>query len=116
MPFICVSTSRTLSVSDKKCLAAEAGRLISLISGKSEQHLMVKIEDSQYMTFGGYEKPCAFIDMHVYTSAPDSEKRAFADAFMGAAAEVAGVPTSDVFMTITEHNEWGSGGAYRFNA
>ncbi|MDR1599181.1 MAG: hypothetical protein LBS11_04835 [Oscillospiraceae bacterium] len=113
MPFLSISVTKALSPSDKQCLAAEAGRLISLINGKSEEHLMVKVEDSQYMTFGGCEKPCAFIETRVYTAAPFPEKQAFAQSLMNAVTEITGIPAPDIFMTVTEHNEWGSGGAYR---
>jgi phenylpyruvate tautomerase PptA (4-oxalocrotonate tautomerase family) len=115
MPFISVSTNSALTIGDKQCIAASAGKLISKISGKSEAHLMVKVDDHEYMTFGGKEKPCAFIDLHLYTEASFEDKKDFAEAFQASVAEIIGIPVADVFMTVTEHNEWGSGGAYRSN-
>ncbi|MDR1263540.1 MAG: hypothetical protein LBK46_08640 [Oscillospiraceae bacterium] len=113
MPFISITTSQVLTYQDKQCLASEAGRLISLIAGKSEEQLMVKVDSDVYMKFRGKEDPCAYIDLHVYTAASFDDKKSFAEEFMKSAAAIIGIPTSAIFITVTEHEEWGSGDTYR---
>ncbi|GHU74040.1 hypothetical protein AGMMS49992_14410 [Clostridia bacterium] len=112
MPFISITTNQTLTIPAKSKLKSEAGRLISIIPTKSEAHLMVSIADAQYMTFGGTEKPCAFIAVHLYTAAPQDSKRKFVEVFVPAASTLMGVPVGDIFVNIMEHDHWGSGGTF----
>lgn len=66
MSFINFETNIDLNENQILDLKKEFGELISLIKGKSEDWLMVNIENKKTMYFKGSDEACVFIEVKVY--------------------------------------------------
>ena len=53
MPFVKFTTTKTLTLQQEVSLKKVTGELISIFPNKSEEYLMVHIEDNQVMYFKG---------------------------------------------------------------
>jgi hypothetical protein len=112
MPYIQVSIGQKLSVPQREMLKSELGRLISIIPGKTEQGLIVNIQDGFSLYMGGTEEPAAYIDLRVYTKTdPEAKKRITGEIFDLIAREFA-IPKARQYLTIGEYENWGYGGEF----
>jgi phenylpyruvate tautomerase PptA (4-oxalocrotonate tautomerase family) len=112
MPYISVVLNQKLSASQKETLKAELGRLITIIPGKTEPDLIVHIQDSASLYIGGKEIPCAYIDLRVYTKTLDEAKKRFTHETCAFIAREFNIPVNCQYLTISEHEAWGYGGAW----
>jgi len=113
MPFIRLTTSKTLTHEQKLALKAGFGRDISILPTKTEAGLMVSIEDGCSMFYGGEEKECAFLDLRLYKASPLEEKKLFVLACYALLREIAGLDEQNVYMNIIEQENWASCGALK---
>ena len=63
MPFIRTTTNKNLEDSKKRELKELYGKLIERLPGKSEEWLMLSVEDGCYMAFRGDDSPCAMVEI-----------------------------------------------------
>ena len=66
MPFVKFTTTKTLTLQQEVSLKKVTGELISIFPNKSEEYLMVHIEDNQVMYFKGKEIECIRIVVELY--------------------------------------------------
>jgi hypothetical protein len=109
VPYISVDIGQKLSGSQKESLKAELGRLISLIPGKTEEELIVKIQDSA-LYMGGAEVPCVYIDLRIYGKTSHEAKTRFTREIFAFIAREFGVPPDRQYLTIGEYDNWGYDG------
>jgi phenylpyruvate tautomerase PptA (4-oxalocrotonate tautomerase family) len=112
MPYIAINTSAALSPVQREKVKAELGRLISIIPGKAEADLMVDIFDGRKMYMGGAAVPAAYIDLRVYTKADAEAKKRFTKETFALLIRELGVKQENLYMTITEFENWGYGGEF----
>lgn len=113
MPYISISTSKSLSGQEKDALKRAAGSLIPTIPGKTEGGLMVGIIDGQTMYFRGKADPCAYVNVKLFGDAPFEAKKAFTEQFCAAIEEAAGIPAGDIYLTYEEYGNWGINGSLK---
>lgn len=114
MPFINVSTSATMTDEQKIQLKSRIGASISILATKTEARLMVKIEDACDMYFGGVAKDkIAFVEVRLFRESDFEEKKKFTEEVFKALNEILAIDSDDIFLSITEHFEWGAGGTYK---
>ncbi len=63
MPYLKIMTSKNADTQPPQKLLKEASRLVAAELGKPEQYMMVSMESSAPMLFGGTEEPCAFLEL-----------------------------------------------------
>ena len=111
MPYILINTNKDISQDKKIALKTNFGKNISKIEGKTESRLMVNISDKNSMYFGGDDtKDIAFVEVRLYKSAPFEQKEKFVNSIFEGIYDILKIKKEDVFLSITEHNEWGTGG------
>ena len=72
MPYISTKTNIELAKEKQDALAAEYGRIISLVPGKTERWLMLSFDDEISMYFGGKgDEPMAYIELSLFGGASD---------------------------------------------
>ena len=71
MPLLTIST--TVKVTDKNSLLKKSSQLISSLTKKSENFVMVKFEDCSNMFFAGSTADCCYVELKSIGSI-DSEK------------------------------------------
>jgi phenylpyruvate tautomerase PptA (4-oxalocrotonate tautomerase family) len=112
MPYIAVNIGQKLEAAQKEKLKTELGRLITIIPGKTEADLIVRIEDGGSMYIGGREIPCAYIDLRVYTQTTEEAKRCFTRETCAYIAREFGIPAGRQYLTIREFENWGYDGEW----
>ena len=107
MPYLSMRVSRKLNEEERKTLEEEAGRLIALLPGKSEEGLMVDIDDGAGMRFRGVSgADCMYVDVRMYLASPHESKVKLADALLEAIRATTGIGADDVYMTFSEYPHW----------
>lgn len=111
MPYISITTSKSLGRERKDALKAALGSIISLIPRKDESKLMLSVSDGVSMYFRGEEKDCAYVEVKLFGAAPLPDKERFAAEACRAVGQAFGIPAGDIFLTFHEFQSWGSNGA-----
>ena len=62
MPTLILRTNCLLGNESRTALSAQLSRFSAHATGKSEQWVMILIQDGQAMSFAGSSAPCAFIE------------------------------------------------------
>lgn len=112
MPFITFKTTKTLTLNQEKLLKDRVGRLITIFPQKSEEQLMIHIEDNQVMYFKGQEIECMKIDCQLFYHVDLSYKKQFVEELMKSVEEITKIPTFCQYMTMSEYDHWGRNGEY----
>jgi phenylpyruvate tautomerase PptA (4-oxalocrotonate tautomerase family) len=112
MPYLAISIGQKLEAAQKDKLKTEMGRLITIIPGKTEPDLIVRIEDGAAMYMGGEEIPCAYIDLRVYTKTTEEAKKRFTHETCACIAREFGIPAERQYLTIREFENWGYDGEW----
>ncbi|MDE6953844.1 MAG: hypothetical protein K2P09_08545 [Erysipelotrichales bacterium] len=110
MPFITFKTTKTLTLQQEVSLKEITGQLISILPNKSEEYLMIHIEDNQVMYFRGKELECMKISVQLYKNADLSYKQTFTKKLIKEVEEITGIPASQIYLTIEEFENWGMDG------
>lgn len=112
MPYIHVSTAKKIAEADKDKIMQDFGQKISILEGKSEEWLMVKISDEQKMCFQGNSKePCAIIEVSVYGSFSGEEYQKLTEALTDTVSEITSIPKNRVYLKYFETPYWGWDGS-----
>ncbi|MBQ3265703.1 MAG: hypothetical protein IJH07_07990 [Ruminococcus sp.] len=107
MPFINAKFSTTVSPEKEIELKSALGDAITLL-GKSEQYLMVEIEDDRRLYFGGKnDQPIAFFDVSLLHSAPRKSYEALTQRLCAIAKDIMDVDGSNVYVKFEETENWG---------
>lgn len=108
MPYINLSTN--IKVEDKKSIHDKLGELITIMPNKSLARTMICVEDEKFLTFGGSNEPCAYIETKVNAGTNHSCNKTYADAVIDAVAEMLKIPASRVYVNVEEKLDWFSRG------
>lgn len=111
MPFINAKISKAVSAQEKEAVKAEFGKAVSIIPGKSEEWLMVGIEDNYDLYFkGNQDAPTAYVEVKLYGKAsPDVFDKMTAELCRIMEAELQ-IPQNRVFTVYHEMDNWGWNG------
>lgn len=112
MPFIRITTTKTLTLQQEVALKETVGKLITILPNKTEDYLMVHIEDNQVMYFKGKELECLRITAQIYGHAQDSYKKEFIETLMKEVEKITGIPVAQQYATFEEFDHWGLNGNY----
>ncbi len=110
MPYISFKTTRILTLQQELDLKKMAGQKITLLPGKTENYLMIHIEDNQVMYFRGNEENTMMISCKVYGHPKLSDKQKFVRELIQEAEKITGVPSENIYLTISEEDHWGMNG------
>ncbi len=111
MPYIKITTSKTISKQCESVLTQKFGENISIIPGKSERWLMLCYEDNMRMALGGDDLVgTAMIEVSAFgRSTPEVYER-LTEALTETLCSVIDIPAERVYVKYHEHSVWGYGG------
>ena len=112
MPFVKFTTTKTLTLQQEVSLKKVTGELISIFPNKSEEYLMVHIEDNQVMYFKGKEIECIRIVVELYRQCDMEYKKEFVKKLMKEVAHITNIPVEQQYLTIKEYDNWGMNGEF----
>lgn len=110
MPYISFKTTKILTLQQELDLKKMVGQLITLLPEKTEDYLMVHIEDNQLIYFRGQEIDCMMIECKVYGHLDAASKHNFVSELMKETERITKVPIMNQYLTFDEKNEWGMNG------
>ncbi|MFP3155545.1 hypothetical protein LQZ18_14175 [Lachnospiraceae bacterium ZAX-1] len=111
MPFINVRVSTELNDSKQEALKAKIGRAISIIPGKSEDWLMVGIEDKYTLYFkGNQDGAVAFVDVKLYGTATANDYAKMTAELCKIISEELSISADRVFISYQSTENWGWNG------
>lgn len=113
MPYISIKTSVTLTMSQENKIVEELGKLITIIPGKAQERLMVRLEDNQLMYFQGKQGDILMFDIKTFGKAPTEAKEKFAQESFSMLERITRVPLKNMFLNISETDNWGTNGNYK---
>lgn len=108
MPFIDVKTSCALNEERIEKIKSELGRAIALIPGKSENWLMVNIDDNCNLYFKGTDdKNTAFVNVSIFGETSKSSCESLTAEICNILEKSAGIPSDRVYVKFEFSNMWG---------
>ncbi len=111
MPYVNVNVSKALTPAETDTLKREIAGIIGLIPGKTEQVLMIDIEDGKTLYYRGeLQDNGAYVDARLYGRAETEDKAAFTRAMFDVLGRVLDVQKNQAFVTIQEFCNWGVNG------
>jgi len=113
MPYIAINTSLNLTAVQKEKIKAALGRLITIIPTKTEAGTLINISDSQTIYKAGENVSGAFIDVRLFHKADFEPKKKFTEETFAMLSRELGLKTENMYLTIMEFDNWGSGGTYK---
>lgn len=111
MPYINVNISKKLGDADKDTLKSKLGELITILPGKTEDVLMVGINDACTMYFAGQKKDTAYVDVRIYKQCDFESKSRFTKEVSRFLEQRFGIDGGSLFLSIGEYETWGYRGA-----
>ena len=110
MPFINAKVTVSLDAEQKEIMKSEFGRLITTLN-KSENYLMVGIEDGCDLWFGGRElEKGAYVEVSLLGDAPSELYRQMTAEVCEMLKEKFDIPGNCVYVTYHPVNDWGWNG------
>ena len=111
MPMISTKTNVAISEEQELTLKSELGKAISILSGKSEQWLMLSLEDKCRLYFkGDNSKPIAYVEVKVFGKIDYSQSNKLTAKICEIFGEVLNIDASNVYIKYEEVEMWGWNG------
>ncbi|SHH72660.1 Macrophage migration inhibitory factor (MIF) [Clostridium collagenovorans DSM 3089] len=111
MPYININITNKLNEEEKNTLKSKLGELITIIPGKTEARLMIGINDDYSLYHAGDKKEkAAYIIVQLFKSCDFEYKAKFTEKVFDFLEEEFNIPKANVYLSINEHQCWGSNG------
>lgn len=108
MPYINVNMTKSLTPTERDALAAELGKAVTTLPGKSEMGLMIDIEDGKALYNNGVPQDnCVYMSLSVHGCFSYADKDRFTAAVFEIFTRRYGVEGHNMYLNITEHETWG---------
>ncbi|MCH5192111.1 MAG: hypothetical protein J1F23_08110 [Oscillospiraceae bacterium] len=110
MPYIDANVSVKLDDEKIEKIKSDFGKAITLIPGKSESYLMVKISDGCNLFFKGDSSPAAMCSVSIFGSADDQSCEALTKEICDILEREADIPSSRTYVKFRFVDTWGYNG------
>jgi phenylpyruvate tautomerase PptA (4-oxalocrotonate tautomerase family) len=114
MPLLKIQTNQPIDADRQKSLIDRASQEIANILGKSERYVMVIVEHSPTMLFGGSDAPLAYLELKSIGLA-ESKTADFSRALANLLNDELGLPADRIYIEFTDAPRamWGwNGGTF----
>ena len=103
MPYVDIIASTEITSQQEMSLKASFGGIISVIPGKSEKSLMLRMQDKQRMWFAGdSSEPSAFVNVMLYKNADREYCKAFSEKAIEIIEEELGIKKGFIYVKFDE--------------
>lgn len=111
MPFVNVKTNISVSKVAEESVKSSIGELIAIFPGKSEDWLMVNIEDNSKLYFrGDNSNPIAFVEVKIFGSANAKACNTFTCEITNALNNILGISGDQIYVKYEFVDTWGYAG------
>ena len=110
MPFVNVKTNVDVK---EKCeeIKSELGQAITAIPGKSENWLMVGIEDNYKLYFRGTDEPAAMVEVSVFGKPSENSLETLTSHITGIITRNLGISSDRIYVSYVSTPDWGWNGS-----
>ena len=113
MPFINVHIGKPVTDEKKTEVMNAIASHMPIIPGKTADNTMIEISGGRDMFMGGEKRDLIFVDMRVYSPAPNSAKNEFVQALTKEFENRLEIPAGNQYYNIIELPGWGAGGGFK---
>ena len=111
MPYIDLKTTCNLDNAKKESLKTQFGKAIESFPGKTENWLMVNIEDEKDMWFGGENSTgCCMADIAIFGKATGEAYNKMTSAMTVILSAELNIPPNRIYIKYSEYDRWGWNG------
>lgn len=111
MPYIQLKTNKRIDKVDEIYLKGEFGTSIGLLSGKSENWLMVEFTDDLHLYFQGSDAPCAILEVKVYGRSNPSDYDRLTNRLTELVSDRLKIDSDRIYVEYEETPYWGYSGS-----
>lgn len=113
MPFVVVRLNMAMTTEQELELKARLGQAVGLVPGKSEEHLLVDVEDGCHLFLAGDgQTPLAYLEVSVFGNEVHAGYAAFTKAVAQSLQDVLGIAPDHVYLHFSDVAAWGVSGRY----
>ena len=111
MPMIITKTNTSISKEQEAILTRAFGEAITLLSGKTEEWLMLSFEDGARMAFrGSGDRELCYIEVNLLGAATREAYDALTARLCDLIHDTLGIPTDGIYIKYEEAKTWGYDG------
>lgn len=110
MPYITITTNKTIDKDLELELKKGLGELIEIFNGKTEKWLMLNINDNMRMWFNGSKEECVMIGVEVYGNMTDKESGAFTTQVTDLVSSKLCIDKDRIYVKYFQTDKWGWNG------
>ncbi len=111
MPFININTNVKASAAQTAQIKTALGKAITAIPGKSEDWLMVAMEDGQALFFRGSDEPAAIASVSLYGNASRNALNTLTSHITGILGDALGISSDRIYVSYMMTEHWGWNGS-----
>ena len=114
MPYLKIQTNREIADDAKQEILKKASILVAKNLGKPEKYVMIRIDPSQAMMFGGSNIPCAYLELKSI-GLPETKTEALSKVLCQLMLDELNIPTNRVYIEFADAKDsmWGwDGGTF----
>lgn len=113
MPFVVVRVNIAITTEQEQELKVRLGQAIGIVPGKSEEYLLVDIEDRCHLFLAGDgQTPLAYLEVSVFGNEVHAGYTAFTKAVTQSLKDVLGIAPDHVYLHFSDVTAWGVSGRY----
>lgn len=111
MPYIKTNVSVSVTKEQEESVKNRLGQIITQIPGKSEEFLMIELEDNCRLYFGGNQDgPTAYVKVEVFGSLSDEYSLMLTKDICVMMEEELQIPRNRVYVNYESFTQWGWNG------
>jgi len=113
MPFVVVRVNTAMTTEQELGLKAQLGQAIGLVPGKSEEYLLVDVENRCHLFLvGDGQTPLAYLEASVFGNEGHAGYAAFTRAVTQSLHDVLGIAPDHAYLRFSDIGAWGVSGQY----
>ena len=110
MPFVHLSTTKTMTMEEKEILADDIAHLVATLPGKPYERTMVRIDASCEIFRAGKLAECAYFQTHFQRPVPMEAQTAYIESLYALFKQRLNLEIPQIYMSMIELDTWGSRG------
>lgn len=112
MPYLDIRSSKPIDGATRNALQLEIGKIMPVIPGKNVSNTLICFMDSYTMFKENKPIDAVFVDIRMYKSSQEEDKKEFVKQFTALLADTLGIPPAHVQLNFIEQPNWAVNGDY----
>lgn len=110
MPFVHLSTTKTMTMAEKEVISDEIAKLVATLPGKPYERTMVRIDAGCEIFRAGKQADCAYLQTHFQNPVGIGAQTEYIEALYALFKERLGLEAHQLYMSMIALDTWGTRG------